>query len=94
MVMQAVFAIVMLTVTFLLSSGIREKMNQPLGYDVENILSMWGTGALTQNQRQTFRSELMELPEVEAVGFGYGTPLEGLENQTTTADDGTVVSIR
>ena len=94
MVMQAVFAIVMLTVTFLLSSGIREKMNQPLGYDVENILSMWGTGALTQNQRQTFRSELMELPEVESVGFGYGTPVEGLENQTTTADDGTVVSIR
>ena len=94
MVMQAVFAIVMLTVTFLLSSGIREKMNQPLGYDVENILEIWGTAALTQNQRQTFRSELMELPEVEAVGFGYGTPVEMLTNQTTTADDGTVVSIR
>ena len=94
MVMQAVFAIVMLTVTFLLSSGIREKMNQPLGYDVENILEIWGTAALTQNQRQTFRSELMELPEVEDVGFGYGTPVGGLTNQTTTADDGTVVSIR
>ena len=94
MVMQAVFAIVMLTVTFLLSSGIREKMNQPLGYDVENILEIWGTAALTQNQRQTFRSELMELPEVDAVGFGYGTPVGGLTNQTTTADDGTVVSIR
>ena len=36
----------------------------------------------------------MELPEVEAVGFGYGTPVEMLTNQTTTADDGTVVSIR
>ena len=94
MVMQAVFAIVMLTVTFLLGSGIREKMNQPLGYDVENILEMWNINSLNQSQRQTFRSKLLELPEVEAVGFGYGTPLEGLENQTVSADDGTVVSMR
>ena len=36
----------------------------------------------------------MALPEVEAVGYGYGTPLEGLENQTVSADDGTVVSQR
>ena len=34
------------------------------------------------------------MPEVEAVGFGYGTPVEGLENQTVSADDGTVVSQR
>ena len=31
------FAVVMLTVTFLLGSGIRQRMSQPLGYDVENI---------------------------------------------------------
>ena len=43
---------------------------------------------------QTFRNTLLTLPEVEAVGFGYGTPLEGLENQTVSADDGTVVSQR
>jgi len=94
MVVQAVFAIVMLTVTLLLGSGIREKMCQPLGYDVENILTTWGVSSLGESQRQTLRSKLLAMPEVEAVGFGFGTPLEMLENQTTTADDGTVVSLR
>ena len=94
MVIQAVFAIVMLTVTLLLSSGIRERMNRPLGYDIENILETWGISGLNESQRQTFRSKLLALPEVEAVGFGYGTPIEGLENQTVSADDGTVVSMR
>ena len=94
MVLQAVFAIVMLTITLLLASGIRERMNRPLGYDIENILETWGVVSLNDSQRQTFRSSLLALPEVEAVGFGYGTPVEGLENQTVQADDGTVVSQR
>ena len=94
MVLQAVFAIVMLTITLLLSDSIRERMNRPLGYDIENILKTWDIAGLNENQRQTFRSKLLELPEVEAVGFGYGTPIEGLENQTVSADDGTVVSQR
>ena len=94
MVLQAVFAIVMLTVSLLLNSGIRQRMSQPLGYETENILQMWGINSLNESQRQTFRSKLLALPEVEAVGFGYGTPLEGLENNTTSADDGTVVSMR
>ena len=94
MVLQAVFAIVMLTVSLLLNSGIRQRMSQPLGYETKNILQMWGINSLNESQRQTFRSKLLALPEVEAVGFGYGTPLEGLENHTTSADDGTVVSMR
>ena len=94
MVIQAVFAIVMLTVTLLLSSNIREKMHQPLGYDYENILQTWGINNLSQTQRQTYRQQLLQLPEVDAVGFGYGTPLDFLENNTTQADDGTVVSMR
>ena len=94
MVLQAVFAIVMLTVTLLLGSGIRERMNRPLGYNIDNILKTWDISTLSESQRQTFRSSLLELPEVEAVGFGFGTPLEGLENQTVSADDGTVVSQR
>ena len=94
MVLQAVFAIVMLTITLLLSSGIRERMDRPLGYDIENILKSWDIVSLNESQRQTFRSSLLALPEVEAVGFGYGTPVEGLENQTVSADDGTVVSMR
>ena len=94
MVLQAVFAIVMLTVTLLLNSGIRERMNQPLGYDIDNILETWVIGELNESQRLTFRSKLLAMPEVDAVGFGYGTPVDGLENNTTTADDGTVVSIR
>ena len=92
MVTQTVFVIVMLTITLLLSSSIRERMSRPLGYDIENILTTWGVSNLNEAQRQTFRSKLLELPEVDAVGFGYGTPVEGLENQTTSADDGTVVS--
>ncbi len=94
MVIQAVFAIVMLTITLLLGSSIRERMNRPLGYDIENILKTWGVADFSESQRQAFRSKLLALPEVEAVGFGYGTPLEGLENQTVSADDGTVVSMR
>ncbi|MBQ8712946.1 MAG: ABC transporter permease [Prevotella sp.] len=94
MVIQAVFAIVMLTITLLLGSSIRERMNRPLGYDIENILKTWDVAGFSESQRQTFRSKLLVLPEVEAVGFGYGTPLEGLENQTVSADDGTVVSMR
>ena len=94
MVLQAVFAIVMLTITLLLGSSIRERMNRPLGYDIENILKTWDVVNLNESQRQTFRSKLLALPEVEAVGFGYGTPLEGLENMTVSADDGTVVSQR
>ena len=94
MVVQAVFAIVMLTITLLLGSSIRELMNRPLGYDIENILKTWDVAGFSESQRQTFRSKLLVLPEVEAVGFGYGTPLEGLENQTVSADDGTVVSMR
>jgi len=94
MVIQAVFAIVMLTITLLLGSGIRERMNRPLGYDIENILETCDVVGLNESQRQTFRSKLLALPEVETVGFGYGTPLEGLENQTVSADDGTVVSMR
>lgn len=94
MVMQAVFAVVMLTVTFLLGSGIRELMNRPLGYDIENILETWGISSLNESQRQTFRTKMLALPEVEAVGFGFGTPINGLENQTVSADDGTVVSQR
>ena len=94
MVIQAVFAIVMLTITLLLGSGIRERMNRPLGYNIENILETWDVVGLNESQRQTFRSKLLALPGVEAVGFGYGTPLEGLENQTVSADDGTVVSMR
>lgn len=92
MVTQTVFVIVMLTITLLLSSSIRERMSHPLGYEIENILTTWGVSNLNEAQRQTFRSKLLELPEVDAVGFGYGTPVEGLENQTTSADDGTVVS--
>lgn len=92
MVTQTVFVIVMLTITLLLSSSIRERMSRPLGYDIENILTTWGVSNLNETQRQTFRSKLLELPEVDAVGFGYGTPVEGLENNTTSADDGTVVS--
>ena len=92
MVTQTVFVIVMLTITLLLSSSIRERMSHPLGYDIENILTTWGVSNLNEAQRQTFRSKLLELPEVDAVGFGYGTPVEGLENNTTSADDGTVVS--
>ena len=94
MVLQAVFAIVMLTVTLLLGSGIREKMNQPLGYDIDYILETWNIGGLNQSQRRTFRQELLQLPEVEAVGYGYSTPLELMENQTVQADDDTVVSLR
>lgn len=94
MVMQAVFAVVMLTVTFLLGSGIRELMNRPLGYDIENILETWGISSLNESQRQTYRTKMLALPEVEAVGFGFGTPINGLENQTVSADDGTVVSQR
>ncbi|MBQ7180842.1 MAG: ABC transporter permease [Bacteroidaceae bacterium] len=94
MVLQAVFVIVMLTITLLLDSGIRKRMNQPLGYNIENILETWGIGSLNESQRQTFRSTLLTLPEVEAVGFGYGTPIGGLENQTVSADDGAVVSMR
>ena len=94
MVLQAVFAIVMLTITLLLGSGILERMNRPLGYDIDNILKTWDIASLNESQRQTFRSSLLTLPEVESVGFGYGTPLEGLENQTVQADDGTVVSQR
>ncbi|MBQ9654967.1 MAG: FtsX-like permease family protein [Prevotella sp.] len=94
MVLQTVFAIVMLTVTLLLGSGIRERMNRPLGYDVDNILKTYDVGGLNESQRQTFRSKLLALPEVEAVGFGFGTPVEGLENMTVQADDGTVVSQR
>ena len=93
MVLQAVFAIVMLTVTLLLGSNIREKMNQPLGYDIDNILETWNIAGFNQSQRQTFRDRLMKLPEVEAVGYGYGTPLNYLENHTTQADDGSVVSL-
>ena len=94
MVAQAVFAIVMLTVSLLLSSNIRSLMSQPLGYDIENILQTWGISNLTESQRTTLRQKMMSLAEVEAVGFGYGTPIEGLENNTTTAPDGTVVSQR
>ena len=92
MVSQAVFAIIMLTITLLLGSSIRELMNRPLGYDIENILETWGISSLNESQRQTFRTKLLALPEVEAVGFGFGTPIIGLENQTVSADDGTVVS--
>lgn len=92
MVTQTVFVIVMLTITLLLSSSIRERMSHPLGYEIENILTTWGVSNLNEAQRQTFRSKMLELPEVDAVGFGYGTPVEGLENNTTSADDGTVVS--
>ena len=94
MVAQAVFAIVMLTVSLLLSSYIRSMMSQPLGYDIENILQTWGVSNMSETQRTTLRQKMMSLPEVEAVGFGYGTPIEGLENNTTTAPDGTVVSQR
>jgi putative ABC transport system permease protein len=94
MVLQAVFAIVMLTVSLLLNSGIRQRMSQPLGYETENILQMWGINGLNHSQRQTFRDRLMQLPEVDAVGYGFGTPLENLENNTCQAEDGTVVSIR
>ena len=94
MVLQAVFAIVMLTITLLLGSSIYERMNRPLGYDTENILETWDIVSLNESQRQTFRSKLLALPEVEAVGFGYGTPLEELENMTVSADGGTVVSQR
>ena len=93
MVIQAVFAIVMLTITLLLGSSIRELMNRPLGYDIENILKTWDVAGFSESQRQTFRSKLLALPEVEAVGFGYGTPLEGLENWTISAD-GAVISQR
>ena len=94
MVMQAVFAIVMLTVSLLLNSNIRQRMSQPLGYETENILQMWGISGLNHSQRQTFRDRLMKLPEVDAVGYGFGTPVEALENNTCQAEDGTVVSIR
>ena len=94
MVSQAVFAIIMLTITLLLGSSIRELMNRPLGYDIENILETWGISSLNESQRQTFRTKMLALPEVEAVGFGFGTPINGLENQTVSADDGTVVSQR
>ena len=93
MVIQAVFAIVMLTITLLLGSSIRELMSRPLGYDIENILKTWDIAGFDESQRQTFRSKLMALPEVESVGFGYGTPLEGLENWTISAD-GAVISQR
>ena len=93
MVVQAVFAIVMLTITLLLGSSIRELMSRPLGYDIENILKTWGVAGFSGSQRQTFRSKLLALPEVETVGFGYGTPLEGLENWTISAD-GAVISQR
>ena len=94
MVIQAVFAIVMLTITLLLSGNIREKMHQPLGYDYENILETWGINNLSLTQRQTYRQKLLQMPEVDGVGYGYGTPLDFLENNTTQADDGTVVSMR
>ncbi len=94
MVIQAVFAIVMLTVTLLLSGNIREKMHQPLGYDYENILETWGIQNLSLTQRQTYRQKLLQMPEVDGVGYGYGTPLDFLENNTTQADDGKVVSMR
>ena len=94
MVMQAVFAIVMLTVTFLLNNGIRERMNQPLGYEIKNILQSYGLNGLKQQQRLTFRNQMLKLPEVEAVGFGGGTPINYIENNTTTAPDGTVVSMQ
>lgn len=94
MVLQAVFAIVMLTVSLLLNSGIRQRMSQPLGYETENILQMWGISGLNHSQRQTFRDRLMQFPEVDAVGYGFGTPVEALENNTCQAEDGTVISIR
>jgi len=94
MVIQDVFAMVMLTVTLLLGSSIRQQMSQPLGYDIDNVLETWGIHNLSLTQRQAYREQLLQLPEVDAVGFGYGTPLNFLENNTTQADDGTVVSMR
>ncbi|MBR5717113.1 MAG: ABC transporter permease [Bacteroidales bacterium] len=94
MVLQSVFAILMLTITLLLGSGIRQRMTQPLGYDIEGVLETWGAMNFDQTQRQTMRDRLLKFPEVEAVGYGFGTPIEYLENQTTTSTDGDVVSLR
>ena len=95
MVLQAVFAVVLLTVTLLLGRSLRQRMSQPLGYDIEGILESWGgISGLNQSQRQTLRDRLLSLPEVETVGYGYGTPIEFLENQTVSSDEGAVVSIR
>ena len=94
MAFQSVFAILMLTITLLLGNGIRQRMTQPLGYDIDGIVETWGAINLDQTQRQTMRDRLLKLPEVEAVGYGFGTPIEYLENQTTTSTDGDVVSLR
>ena len=94
MVLQAIFAIVMLTVTLLLGQGIDRLMQRPLGYNIHNIMVQYINAKLSNEERQSLRTRLTELPEVKRVGYTYGIPLDMLENITCQAMDGSVVSLR
>lgn len=79
---QNVITIALVAASLVIMLQIRHLISAPLGYNTEDILEI-PTGLFPDYARiRRFRDELRQLPEVEAVALGCGTPYNRGNNNT------------
>lgn len=88
-ILQNIISCVMTIIMLVMILQVRHMINAPLGYNTEDIL-------VVQNNcdHKVFKQELLELPCVEAVGVGDGTPLLGTNNNSLPMRDGKWMSFQ
>lgn len=94
---QNIITIGMLIAALTIFLQVRHMIDMPLNYNTDNILVVNNMDCFTyQNKSQIaiFRDELKQLPCVQAVGLGHGTPLNGGNNNTMQYDNGRYVSFQ
>ena len=91
--LQNVVAVVMLVAALAIFLQIRYMINADLGYETEDIMvvdNMFGT----VSDLRPLKDRLAGEPQVKAVGYGYGIPLRGTNNNTVEMSDGNWVSFQ
>ena len=79
---QNIITIVLLAASITIWLQIRHLIDAPMGYHTENILDIPASYLRSYANIRRFREELRQLPCVENVGMGMGTPHSGGNNNT------------
>lgn len=91
---QNVITIVLIASSLTVWLQIRHLINAPLGYETKDILDISTSTFRDYGEIRRFRDELRQLPCVEAVALGCGTPIGGGNNNTISCGPDRMISFQ
>lgn len=91
---QNIITIVLLAASLTIWLQIRHLIDAPLGYNTADIIDVGASSLRSYANIRRFRDELRQLPCVEAVAFGQGTPHNGGNNNTVSYGPDRMISFQ